>query len=95
MRGEDMAPRDEWHLDKKVPISILVMFVIQTMTLVYVGTSWKTDIDGRIKALEKSEDRSSSYENRITILEQQFGYIRSDLSEIKALLRRQVPPQEP
>jgi hypothetical protein len=84
---------EDWHLDKKVPISIIVMFFIQTLTLVYVGTSWKTDIDGRITQLEKSETRNTSYENRITILEQQFGYIRSDLAEIKALLRRRVPTQ--
>lgn len=82
-----------WHLDKKVPISIIIMFIVQTVTLVYVGTSWKTDIDSRIKQLEKSEDKSSSYENRIVILEQQFGFIRSDLAEIKELLRREIPRQ--
>lgn len=85
----------DWHLDKKVPISIIVMFIVQTLTLVYVGTSWKTDIDSRIKQLEKSGDKSSSYESRIVILEQQFEYIRSDLAEIKNLLRRQVPENQP
>jgi len=84
---------EDWHLDKKVPISIIVMFVIQTLTLVYVGTTWKTNIDNRIEQLEKSGDKTTSYESRILILEQQFGYIRSDLAEIKTLLRRQVPAQ--
>jgi hypothetical protein len=92
---EDMAEMNEdWHLDKKVPISIIVMFFIQTITLVYVGTSWKTDIDSRINQLERSEVKTTSYENRITVTEQQLGYIRNDLAEIKALLRRQVPPPQ-
>ena len=79
----------EWHLDKRVPITIVFMFVLQTITLVYVGTSWKTDIDSRIKALEKSDDRSAAYESRIIVLEQGMLGIREDLSEIKALLREQ------
>ena len=89
METADMAESNEWHLDKKVPITIIIMFAIQTLTLVYVGTAWKTDIDARIKALEKSEDKSSSYESRIIILEQGLLSIRDDLSEIKTILRGQ------
>jgi len=91
-----MAPiRDEWHLDKKVPISIIFALFVQTVVFVYVGTSWKADTDSRISALEKSENSRDSHENRLVVLEQQFGYIRNDLAEIKTLLRRQIPGQTP
>ena len=83
--------REDWHLDKRVPISIIIALFVQTIVFVYVGTTWKADVDGRIIALEKSEGSRDSHENRITILEQQFGFIRADLQEIKTLLRRQVP----
>lgn len=83
--------REEWHLEKKVPISIIFALFVQTVTFVYVGTTWKADVDSRINALEKSEDSRGSHENRIIVLEQQFGYIRSDLQEIKQLLRRKMP----
>lgn len=83
--------REEWHLEKKVPISIIFALFVQTVTFVYVGTTWKADVDSRINALEKSEDSRGSHENRIIVLEQQFGYIRSDLQEIKQLLRRKLP----
>lgn len=83
--GRDTA----WHLDKKVPITMIIMFAIQTITLVYVGTSWKADIDSRVAALEKSDNRMTSYESRIIVLEQGVLAIREDLSEIKALLRGQ------
>lgn len=84
-----------WHLDRRVPISIIFALFVQTVTFVYVGTTWKADVDSRINALEKSEDSRGSHENRIIVLEQQFGYIRSDLAEIKSLLRRNVPSSNP
>jgi len=51
--------------------------------------------DARIGFLEKSENSRDSHENRLVILEQQFGYIRSDLAEIKAILRRSVSGEQP
>lgn len=93
-----MPPREDWHLDKKVPISLIVSVLSLFMGLVaqtVVITSWFTSkfdyVDSRITALEKSDGGQTSHENRITILEQQFGYIRGDLAEIKVLLRRQIP----
>lgn len=84
-----------WHLDKKVPISIIIALFVQTIVFVAVGTAWKADTDSRISALEKSETSRDSHESRLVILEQQFQYIRSDLAEIKTLLRRQVPEAVP
>ena len=90
-----MPPREEWHLDRRVPISIIIALFVQTVVFVYVGTTWKADVDARIVSLEKSENSRDSHENRLVILEQQFGYIRADLQEIKSLLRRKVPEQTP
>lgn len=87
--------RDEWHLDKKVPIGLIIGFIIQTIVLVAWGASSLERLDGRVASLERSDNNQSTHENRITILEQQFGYIRSDLSEIKSLLRRQLPKDPP
>jgi hypothetical protein len=82
---------EQWHLDRKVPISIITAIVLQTVGFVAIGAAWKTDIDSRLVSLEKAEDGKSSHETRITILEQQFSYIRADLAEIKDILRRTVP----
>lgn len=84
-----------WHLDKRVPISIIFALFVQTVTFVYVGTTWKAAVDSRIGALEKSESSRDTHESRLVVLEQQFQYIRSDLAEIKTLLRRQVPEAAP
>jgi hypothetical protein len=75
-----------WHLDKKVPLGLLIMIVVQTLSLVYVGTTWKTDIDHRLNTLEKSDDARSPQGNRLTILEQQFSFIQQTLGRIERKL---------
>ena len=87
--------RDEWHLDKKVPIGLIIGLIIQTIVLTAWGASKFERLDSRVGNLEKSDTGQQSHENRIVILEQQFGYIRSDLAEIKSLLRRQIPADTP
>lgn len=82
-------PHDEWHLDKKVPISIIGAIVAQTLIVVSIGTAWKADVENRLQALEKEQDGISSHETRIVVLEQGMLRIRDDLSEIKQLIRQQ------
>ena len=80
---------ESWHLDKKVPISIIGALVVQTLIFVYVGTAWKVDIEGRVGALERSDNSQATHESRIIVLEQGMLRIRDDLAEIKALLRNE------
>lgn len=80
-----------WHLDKKVPIGLILALLAQTLVITSWGTAKFENIDNRISNLEKSDEGQASHENRIVVLEQQFSYIRSDLAEIKNLLKRQMP----
>lgn len=82
---------ESWHLDKKVPVAFIAFFIIQTLTLVYIGTAWKTEIDGRVAALEKTDFGQQSYENRITVLEQKFNYIQQSLERIEKNIDRIAP----
>lgn len=42
-----------WHLDKRVPIGLVVMIIVQTIVFVFAGTSWKSAVDNRLDTLEK------------------------------------------
>ena len=84
---------NSWHLDKKVPIGLILALLVQTVVITSWGTAKFENISNRVSNLEKTEESQANHESRLTILEQQFGYIRSDLAEIKTLLRRQVPSQ--
>lgn len=82
---------EPWHLDKKVPLGIIFAIVLQTLTLVVIGTIWKTQTDSRLEALEKTDFGRESHENRITILEQKFNYIQESLQRIEKSIERITP----
>lgn len=82
---------NSWHLDKKVPIGLIVALLAQTIVITSWGSAKFENIDNRISNLEKSDEGQQTHEGRIIKLEEQFSYIRTDLAEIKELLRRQVP----
>lgn len=84
-----MAQSESWHLDKKVPLGIIIALFIQTVVITSWGTAKFENFNNRIETLEKTDKTNESHENRITILEQQWSYIREGLAEIKALLRQE------
>ena len=77
---------EEWHLDKKVPVTIIVALVLQTLGFIYVGTAWKTEVDFRVNNLERLNEDRKSQEGRIIAVEQQLSYITDSLKRIEAKL---------
>ena len=75
---------EAWHLDKKVPVAIIIALVGQTLFFTYWGSTWKSETDSRLASLEKYQDDTTGQESRIVVLEQQWSYIREDLAEIKS-----------
>ena len=80
-----------WHLDKKVPLGLILALLVQTVVITSWGSAKFENYEGRIMNLEKNDDAQQAYERRITVLEEKFNYIRDDLSEIKSLLQRGMP----
>ena len=78
--------QDEWHLDKKVPIAIIIALVIQTMSFIVIAAAWKTSVDNRLERLEASAADSSNQSDRILVLEQQLKFIVDSLSRIEKKL---------
>jgi hypothetical protein len=79
---QDEAQTD-WHLDKRVPIAMVVAFFIQTITLVYVGSTWKADTDQRIAHLERSNEERKSQESRLVRVEERLGYMSDSQRRIE------------
>lgn len=88
---EGGARRDDdssWHLDKKVPVGLFLMIMIQTATLIYVGTSWKSDIDHRLTNVEAVAAHDSAQEQAIAILKTQTESTNKTLDRLEALILR-------
>jgi Tfp pilus assembly protein PilO len=84
VREDEGMSDNQWHLDKRVPIALIFALVVQTG----VVFSWKTNVENRLTHLEEVDKVRSTHEARIIILEQSISYIRSDLTEIKLMLKR-------
>jgi len=78
--------QEQWHLDKRVPIGIILALIVQTITFFTIAAAWKTSVDGRIERLEELASDSSKQGDRILILEQQLRYIVESLSRIEKKL---------
>lgn len=78
--------REQWHLDKKVPLAIIVAIVVQTLTFVAVGASWQANVENRLGALEKQSDERKGQGDRLIVVEEQLRYIKESLSRIETKL---------
>lgn len=86
-KGNIMVDQDSkhWHLDKKVPISLLFAILIQTSGAFW----WASGVEKSIQRLEKDSDATHLLSERVIRLEVQMQQTNSLLSEIRDELRRQ------
>lgn len=76
----------EWHLDKRVNISIIFAVLMQTALALW----WASAISTRVDQLERTSALAADQSTRIVRLETKMDGIFQSLAEIKALLR---PPR--
>lgn len=81
-----MAEREDWHLDKRVPITIIGALLLQTFGFVAIGSAWKAEVESRLTAVEKQVDERKNQGDRILVVEEQLHFIKESLSRIEARL---------
>lgn len=82
-RKEDMDSDARWHLDKRVPIAMLLALIAQTGT----GFWWAATTSERINNLEKRAEFSAPQADRLTRVEVKLDVVQEALGEIKRLLQ--------
>ncbi len=82
----DEAPRESWHLDKKVPIALIVTLVAQIGGFVWFGAKMDSRIDQQATRLERLEAADARQD--VKIMATAEGVIR--LQEQLAYLTRMV-----
>lgn len=84
--GPRAMPAEPWHLDRKVPIALIVTVAIQTAGMVWWAASLSSRVDEqarRVVSLEASRDTSAAL----------MGGLRSDAAVLRAeseAMRRQL-----
>lgn len=79
----------EWHLDRKVTLSLILALLLNAGSTVW----WASKLDSRITSLE---DKNAKYEiipERLTRVETQVGGMREDLRDLGRKLDRVIESQ--
>lgn len=84
---EDRAYEQSWHLDKKVPLAMILTIVLQTGAFVWFAAR----LDQRVEALERSEARATIsapvHADRLTRVEVKLEGVQEGITEIKRLIQ--------
>jgi hypothetical protein len=74
-----------WHLDKKVPIALILAMAMQTAGVVW----WGATTSERLSALERKADAAAPQAERLARVETKLEAVQNGISEIKSIL---TPP---
>ena len=80
MSRRRLVVEEQWHLDKKIPIAIIVAIFIQTGAWIW----WASALNERVNVLEKIAAGSPAQDSRLTRVEVRVESMQNDVSEIKA-----------
>jgi hypothetical protein len=76
-----------WHLDKKVPLALILTIAIQTGGFVW----WAASTNERVANLERRVDASAPQADRLTRVEVKIEAVQEGITEIKRMIRREAP----
>lgn len=82
-----MADDNQWHLDKKVPISLIMAIVMQTGGFAWWGAAQSE----KVAVLKERLDAIAPQADRLTRVEVNIETIKDSLADIKSLIRRSPP----
>ena len=74
----------KWHLDRRVPIALILTIAIQTGS----GIWWAAGVNARVEQLERQVVGAAPHVERIVRLETKMDAIFSTLAEIKSIVQR-------
>jgi hypothetical protein len=90
---DDRMQQDrEWHLDKKVPLALIVTLLVQSGAFIW----WAAKADSRLDALERTSNASAPVIERVVRLETKVDAIGDSINDMKVMLRiRSLTPLPP
>jgi len=87
-----MESDNSWHLDKKVPVAVIVFLLMQTVTLVW----WAGTLTQRVATLEEISKSRQTILERMTRIETTMEYLvktadknEDTLKKIEGLLKKE------
>lgn len=88
MTEEDREYEQSWHLDKKIPIALILAIGIQSAA----GIWWAASTNARVEHLERQIVAASPQADRLTRVEVKLEGVQEGITEIKRLIQRTITP---
>ena len=82
-----MSDDRHWHLDKRVPLALILTIIIQTAALVW----WASSLSERVNSLERTRDATAPQADRLTRVEVKVESIQAGVDRIERLIRKEPP----
>jgi hypothetical protein len=82
-RNPHMEADARWHLDKRIPIALIVALAGQSVGAVW----WARGIDSRVENLEQQAKINAPQGDRLARVEVKLEVVQEGISEIKRLIQ--------
>ena len=86
-RSDDEPTDNHWHLDKKVPLSLIFAMLIQAGMVIWAIADIKKDVEV-LKSTVAAQAERDNRQDRAAF--ESVALVREDLREVKALLNKLV-----
>lgn len=77
----------KWHVDRKVPVALIVTFLLMFASQSGTALIWASKMDSRVEALEKQTASAAPMPDRMTRVEVKLESVQAGITEIKDILR--------
>lgn len=82
----DRRNEDSWHLDKKVPLSLIVALLIQSGMVIWAVADIKKDVESlklQVRVQEKRDDRQDlDMKEAMSLLRESLGTLNSKMDRL-------------
>lgn len=82
---------DQWHLDKKVPLSLIFAMLVQAAMVIWAIADIKKDVEVLKAAMVQQLDRDSRQDKAAS---DAVSLVREDIKEVKLMLSRLIDWQD-
>jgi CHASE1-domain containing sensor protein len=76
-----------WHVEKGVPIAVILTIALQTVALVW----WASSLTFRVEKLEQQVSAAAWQSERIIRLDERLVGLQTSIAELKTLVLKQKP----
>lgn len=90
LRSDDEPSDNHWHLDKKVPLSLIFAMLLQAGMVIWAIADIKKDVEVLKDRTAAQADRDNRQDRAAY---EAVALVREDLKEVKALLNKLVEQQ--